>query len=120
MVVIGVLLAPNISYVPHFSPKKSTSISISMVEVALDTFLGDNGIYPSDEEGLDALLKNVNREKYIYYNGPYLPKYIRDGWGEDFIYLNKGKTFMILSYGADKKEGGEGDNEDILFVKGND
>jgi len=39
-----------------------------------------------------------------------------DGWGEEFIYQEypeSGKPFVIISQGADKEEGGEGDDADL-------
>jgi len=95
--------------------KKSVSIArISMIETALDSFKLNNKTYPSTQEGLKALIKNPNKEKYPNCNTPYLPKYIKDAWGSEFIYTQKGESFKIISYGADKKEGGEGENEDIV------
>jgi len=40
----------------------------------------------------------------------------KDGWGNDFVYLldpGDGKPFVIISYGADGKEGGEDYDADI-------
>jgi general secretion pathway protein G len=41
----------------------------------------------------------------------------KDGWGEEFIYERfpeSGKAFVIKSFGADKEEGGEGYDTDLL------
>jgi general secretion pathway protein G len=97
--------------------KKSVSIArISMLETALDSFKLDNKTYPSTQEGLKALIKNSNKEKYPKCNTPYLAKYLKDSWDSEFIYTQEGEGFKIISYGADKKEGGKGENEDIVSL----
>ena len=40
----------------------------------------------------------------------------KDAWGNDFVYEldpPSGKPFVIISYGADGEEGGEGDDADL-------
>jgi general secretion pathway protein G len=52
------------------------------------------------------------------WNGPYLkdPALLKDPWGNDFRYTSpaQGKPFEIVSLGADGKEGGEGENKDLV------
>ena len=81
---------------------------------ALDQFFIDVGRYPSSSETLAVLRKNTNSIKK--WNGPYLKKDLpKDPWGSKFIYRSPGKNgpFDIISYGADAKEGGDGENKDI-------
>ena len=40
---------------------------------------------------------------------------VKDGWGTQYIYNNCGKYFTLKSLGADKKDGGKGDNADIFY-----
>jgi len=109
------LVAPTCGGATIPLSKKRVSISrISMIETALNSFKLDNKTYPSTQEGLNSLFKNPNKEKYPNFDGSYLPKYLKDGWGSEFIYAQDGARFKIISYGADKKEGGEGENEDIV------
>ena len=89
--------------------------------IALNSYYLDCGVYPSTEQGLKALW-----EKPVLYpvpnnwNGPYIENQIKkDPWGGEYIYKNlekhQGKTpFEILSYGSDGKEGGMGNEEDII------
>ena len=84
----------------------------------LKMFKLDNGTYPTTEEGLQALITNPSEEDYpsyapnAYLEGKKLPK---DSWKNEFIYINNGNDFDLISLGADRKEGGEGDNADIRF-----
>jgi general secretion pathway protein G len=49
------------------------------------------------------------------WRGPYISKPVpSDPWGRDFEYESDGKSFDLISYGADGIEGGEGDDSDIV------
>lgn len=82
---------------------------------ALDTYFMDVGKKcPSQQQGLAAL--RVRQEGESKWNGPYLKKDIPgDPWGSQFVYRSPGRNggYELISYGADGKEGGEGDNADI-------
>ena len=83
---------------------------------ALKMFKIDNGVYPTTQEGLGALVKNPDPQKYPnyansgYFEDQQLPK---DSWGNDFIYINDDGKVEIISLGADRKEGGSGEAADI-------
>ena len=83
---------------------------------ALDMFKINNSVYPSTEEGLEALVKNPDEEKYSnysssgYFKDAKMPK---DSWGNDFIYINNDGKVELISLGADKKEGGSDSKADI-------
>jgi general secretion pathway protein G len=88
----------------------------SIYNGALDMFKINNSVYPSTEEGLEALIKNPDEEKYPnyspsgYFKDGKLPK---DSWGTPFVYINDDGHIELISLGADKKEGGTGDKADI-------
>ena len=77
----------------------------SIYDGALDMYKIKNSVYPSTEEGLAALTKTDE-----YFKDGKMPK---DSWGSDFIYINNGGKVELISLGADKKEGGEGEAKDI-------
>ena len=67
------------------------------------------------EEGFEALLSNPDADKYPNYRAtPYLKKLPKDSWKTPFIYINKGSEFELISFAADRKEGGEEENKDIF------
>ncbi|QFR48369.1 type II secretion system protein GspG [Sulfurimonas lithotrophica] len=88
----------------------------SLYNGALDMFKLNNSLYPSTEEGLEALTKNPDEEKYPNYSkSGYLKdnKLPKDSWGNDFVYINDDGIVELISLGADRKEGGKNEAADI-------
>ncbi|NIP51468.1 MAG: hypothetical protein GWN67_28185 [Phycisphaerae bacterium] len=82
-------------------------------------FKMDTGRFPTEEEGLNALIEQPADVKGAWKVGGYLDntKILKDGWGNDFtydLYPESGKQFVIISFGADGKEGGEGYETDLF------
>ncbi|AHC13535.1 type II secretion system major pseudopilin GspG [Salinispira pacifica] len=103
----------------HSARRVSARNQIETYRLALSKYHFDCGTYPSDEQGLDALWE----KPYLYpvpesWSGPYLErKPGEDPWGHEFIYRRANRynlPFIIICTGADGKEGGEGENTDIL------
>jgi len=117
MVILGLLaalIAPRMIGKIGKSKVKAAKSQIEMLSTALDSFKLDTGRYPTTEEGLKALIENPGIKGW---DGPYLKKkkIPKDPWGNDYIYRCPGEhdTYDILSYGADGKPGGEGENADL-------
>jgi general secretion pathway protein G len=90
---------------------------MATLEDALGRFNIDCGRFPTESEGLAALVEAPTDvgEKW---RGPYLKKSdLLDPWNNDYIYVPEGQVnpgfFDLISLGADGQEGGEGDNADI-------
>jgi general secretion pathway protein G len=117
LVIIGLLAAlVGPSLYQRISPAKESAAraQIENFATALDGFLVDVGRYPSTQEGLSAL--RVKPESTDKWKGPYLKKEIPlDPWGQAYVYRAPGRSggYEIVSYGADGREGGDGDNADI-------
>ncbi len=94
---------------------EASGLRIDQLGTALELFYLDVGRYPTEEEGLAALLDAPASVES--WQGPYLKKReaLEDGWGVPFLYTNPGRhgEVDIYSLGADKAEGGDGDNEDV-------
>jgi len=80
----------------------------------------DNGVFPTTEQGLDALVRRpgVGRLVPNWPEGGYLDKQEvpRDPWGNPYIYISPGQhspDYDMKSFGADGLEGGESYNADI-------
>lgn len=85
---------------------------------ALKMFKLHNGMYPETEEGFAALQANPDTDKYPNYaTSAYLEKLPKDSWGSKMVYIKTGNVFDIISYGADKKEGGTDEYADIKYSK---
>jgi general secretion pathway protein G len=87
---------------------------MKIVETALENFAINCGRYPEDSEGLEALM-TAPEGLSDKWRGPYVKKrQLLDPWGNPFIYqAGEGNNYLLMSYGADGKPGGEGDNSDI-------
>jgi general secretion pathway protein G len=122
IIILGVLaiyVGPKIMGRPEEAKQVKARVDISALETALKMYKLDNGIYPTTDQGLQALVEkpetgNVPRK---WKDGGYLEKskVPKDPWGNDFVYLSPGAhgDFDIISYGSDGVPGGEGQNKDI-------
>jgi general secretion pathway protein G len=117
LVILGLLAAVvGPTLYQRIKPAKQTAAreQIEDFSTALDNFVVDVGRYPTTQEGLNAL--RVKPDGADKWNGPYLKKEIpTDPWGHPYQYRSPGRSggYEITSYGADGREGGEGDNADI-------
>lgn len=119
IVILGGLVAvvaPGLMDAADGAKRDTVCLKMNDLGKRLDMFKLDNGNYPETEEGFQALLSNPDAEKYPNYRAkPYLKKLPKDSWKTPFIYINKGSEFELISFAADRKEGGEESNKDILF-----
>ena len=109
--LIGVL-ASQINLRLKKAKINQAKIQIGELGKALDMYYTDCNAYPSASEGLQAL---VTQPSNCSQWGPdsYIKKMPKDPWGTDFVYESQGNTYTLISMGADKKEGGSGENADI-------
>jgi len=109
IVILGLLAAmvmPSLTGKGEEAKRNLVCVQMkSIYDGALDMYKIKNSVYPSTEEGLAALTKNDE-----YFKDGKMPK---DSWGQEFIYINNGGKVELISLGADKKEGGEGEAKDI-------
>lgn len=119
IIILGLLaslVVPNLIGQSEKAKQKLVCIQMKTIKDSLKNFKLEEGRYPSTQEGLMALIKNPNSQKYKSYpkdgflDSKNLPK---DSWGNNFIYVNNGGNIDIISLGADGKEGGENENKDI-------
>ena len=93
---------------------------IEQFETALAQYKLSTGVFPTNEQGLAALRENPG---ITGWSGPYLAKDLPpDAWGRAFAYRNPGEHSPdpeIISYGADGKPGGTGEDADIVSWKVN-
>ena len=122
LVIIGLLaaLVGPVLY-QRINPAKASVAQAQMENfmTALDSYFLDTGHFPSTPQGLAALRSVPEGE--AKWKGPYLKKEIpNDPWGHPYQYRSPGRNggYEISSYGADGKEGGEGENQDINSWEG--
>jgi general secretion pathway protein G len=110
------LVAPRVIEQGNEAQRKLACTQMGTTKQALKMFKLDNGTYPETDEGLEALISNPDPEKYPNYsNSPYLEKLPKDSWGTPLTYIKTGSEFKMISFGADRKEGGEAEGADIVF-----
>ena len=92
-------------------PEKS---EIANTKSLLDTFQLNCGRFPTTEEGLQAL-QIAPKDLEKRWKGPYgSPGVGNDSWGNPFQYTSSGPDqFELISFGADGRPGGVGDDEDL-------
>ena len=118
--LLATLVMPNLVGKGEQAKQKLVCVQMKTIAESLKLFKVEQGGYPSMEHGLGALLSNPDAEKYTaypkggYLDGKSIPK---DSWKHEYIYVLSDDGFELISLGADGKEGGAGDNEDILFSK---
>ena len=90
---------------------------IRSLAVALDMYRLDNFVYPSTEQGLDALVTRPAGfpEPKNYSPDGYLKSVPTDPWGSPYVYERSGDSFSLFSLGADGAEGGDALNADIRY-----
>ncbi len=114
--ILSTLVFTNVIGKGEQAKQKLVCVQMKSISEALKTFKLDLHSYPTIEEGIQALIKNPDAEKYSSYpKGGYLDgkKEPLDPWGHKYIYLLDEDEFDLVSLGADGKEGGSDENEDI-------
>lgn len=119
MVIIGLLAG-------YVGPKYFNKLGESQVQAAksqmnafskaLDVYRLDNGAYPDQQAGLNALITAPQSDSKKW-KGPYLKKTIpNDPWDNPYIYRMPGENaeFDLISYGADGRAGGSDGQADIV------
>lgn len=122
LVVLGIIamlagiVGPQVMKHMGESKTKAAKVQVEDLAATLDMYKLDLGHYPSSEEGLNALIESPDSAKR--WNGPYLQKnkIPLDPWQNEYHYVSPGEhgKFDLFSYGADGKEGGEGEDQDLV------
>lgn len=110
VVILGILAAivvPKIMSRPEQARKVKVKQDILAIQNALDLYKLDNSIYPTVDQGLQALVVKpttppVPRD---WNSDGYLKNIPNDPWGEPYQYLNDEGTVKIFSYGPKGKDG---------------
>jgi len=119
ILILGILAATVVPNLVGAGDKAKVDLmcpNMKTISRIIDNFKMDNGMYPETEEGFNALIKNPDSDKYTQYSSAgYMKKIPKDSWGKEMTYIKVGNGFDIISYGADKKEGGSEEYADIKF-----
>ena len=119
LAILAALVVPRIMGRTDDAKRTAAKVQIRNIEGALQLYKLDNGVYPSTEQGLKALVEkpSVGVIPKKWKIGGYLPKLPEDPWGNPYKYLSPSPNlkgdYEIISYGTDGEVGGEGVNADI-------
>lgn len=116
VVILGILAAlvvPRVLDRPDEARAMAARQDIATIEQSLRLFRLDNGRYPTQSEGLQALVSRPDGVSPAWRQ--YLDRLPADPWGRPYGYLNPGARgeVDVFSLGADGAAGGEGSATDI-------
>ena len=103
--ILGLIMAAvGVAVIPKLDEAKQDTarLDIANIHNALKLYYTKKGKYPDTGSGLKALVDTQNLER--------IPV---DPWGHEYVYMNEGGKPVIISYGADGTQGGEGPDADI-------
>lgn len=119
------LVGPRLFGQADKAKQQTASTQVKMLKGALETLYLDLGRFPTTEEGLNLLVTApaANNAGGGLWKGPYLDETIpQDPWGVAYQYSFVGEgqgtkqPFYLYSFGADGKQGGEGNGKDIGYT----
>ncbi|HXI41750.1 MAG TPA: type II secretion system major pseudopilin GspG [Bryobacteraceae bacterium] len=126
MLVVVTIIALFAALVAPRMLRKSDTARVTLAHAQINSFMTalgsyklDTGLFPTTEEGLQAL--RTQPANLAQWQGPYLPQEIPlDPWGHPYTYKfpgEHGDEPDIICYGADGQPGGDGINADIVSWK---
>jgi general secretion pathway protein G len=118
LVILGLVAAfaaPRVIKYLGGAKTDSAKIQIERLSGVLDLYRLEVGSYPSEEDGLTALIERpADTETW---NGPYIKKAgaLNDPWGRPYLYRVPGDygEYDLYSLGLDGEEGGDGEDRDV-------
>jgi len=118
LAILGLLVAiaaPRLIKYLGSAKYDTAKIQVEKLGGILDLYHLDLGRYPTDQEGLQALVQRPAQADH--WNGPYLKNRdsLIDPWGRAYVYRSPGQhgDYDLYSLGADGKEGGDGEDRDV-------
>jgi general secretion pathway protein G len=121
IVIMGLLVAvvaPNVLQNQDRAMVEKARADISVLEQALDMYKLDNHIYPTTDQGLQALVEKpqTGPQAKSYRSNGYIKRLPEDPWGTPYNYIQPGEhgPYDLYSTGADGEEGGDELASDIV------
>lgn len=113
VVILGILasiVVPKIINRPDEARVVKAKQDILAIQNALDLYKLDNGMYPTTDQGLIALVEKPTSNPTPRDWKQYLKSLPKDPWGRDYLYLNPGEhsDVDVFTYGASGQPGGTG------------
>jgi general secretion pathway protein G len=120
VIIIGLLAAvivPTVMNRVDDAKVTKTKEDIRSLETALTMYYMDNSKYPTNDQGLGALVTQPTDPTIKNWKaGGYIDRISKDPWGNEYQFVfpgTHGKAYDLCSLGADGQPGGDGINADI-------
>ena len=113
--ILAVLIVPRVIGRTEEARAAAAKHDIATIMQSLKLYHLDNGRYPTNEQGLQALVSRPQSQPAPPNWKPYLDKLPKDPWGNPYQYLNPGVhgEIDVFSLGADGQPGGTGADLDV-------
>ncbi|MGH6891713.1 MAG: type II secretion system major pseudopilin GspG [Dongiaceae bacterium] len=118
LAILGLLVAlaaPRVIKYLGGARTDTARIQVEKLGGVLDLYRLEIGRYPTEQEGIESLVERP--PQLDAWNGPYLKNRasLIDPWGRPYVYRSPGEhgEYDLYTLGADGKEGGEGEDQDI-------
>ncbi len=109
--ILAAIVVPKILHRPEQARRVAAKQDIAAIQNAMDLYQLDNGLYPSTEQGLRALVikPTVEPLPQNWAVEGYLKRLPIDPWGHAYHYQNPGKhnDVDIFTYGPTNQPGSE-------------
>jgi general secretion pathway protein G len=103
--ILAAIVVPKIMDRPEQARITKAKNDIRAIEAALNLYRLDNMVYPSTDQGLEALVTEPTDapEPKNWKEGGYVDRLPKDPWGNPYLYLNPGVhgTIDVYSSGMD-------------------
>lgn len=115
LAVLAALIVPRVVGRTDEARAVAAKQDIATIMQSLKLYRIDNSRYPTNEQGLDALVSQPRTEPRPTNWKSYLDKLPKDPWGNPYAYLYPGVhgEIDVFSFGADGQPGGSGADADI-------
>ena len=118
VVILGILasiVVPKLIGTSRSGPRVKAKQDVLAIQNALDLYKLDNGIYPTTDQGLAALVEKPSTNPTPANWKQYLKSVPVDPWAREYLYLNPGQhsDVDVYSLGPTGQPGGTGNNAEI-------
>ena len=111
--ILAAIVVPKIMDRPEQARVTKARSDIRAMEAALNLYRLDNMVYPSTDQGLEALVTAPTDapEPKNWKQGGYLDRLPADPWGNAYLYLNPGSNGAIDIYSSGPDMQGQTDDD---------
>ena len=121
---LAAIVAPTLFGNVGEARKNTVRSQIQILSLALDAYRLDNDMFPTSDQGLEALRSfPTASDPPKNWKGPYLRQLVPlDPWGKPYVYVSPGianpNGYDLYCLGKDGKPGGDGEDADITSWNG--